>query len=195
MLRLLLSVTFAHAAAHLGIVCRAQLPAYLVLLPRLFLTCLVPTLAASASSVDAKRLAAGTAEYFCYSPIRLVGTLEAFYSKITNKPARWGNTGGVKSGSSDELPILIIVVALAAGLARSLFTFLFVNPALEIQDVLPVWAFSLNLLSYFWPFARVSIQEALGWSYASLDGGLLLSSTYLVVVMAFVVFMQARAAS
>jgi hypothetical protein len=42
--------------------------------------------------------------------VKLIGTLEAFYSKCTGKPAKWGNTGGVAAGSSDELPVVLCVL-------------------------------------------------------------------------------------
>ena len=126
------------------------------MLPRLFLSNAVPTLANP--TVDVQGYYAGATEFFVYWPVKFIGTIEAFYSKCTGKPAKWGNTGGVASGSIDELPIIICVIALMAALLRSVIVFLFIETDKELFGVIPLWAFGTAMLSIYWPFARVSIQ-------------------------------------
>ena len=101
----------------------------------------------------------GATEYFVYWPVKFIGTLEAFYSKCTGKPAKWGNTGGVASGSIDELPVIFCTLALAVGLFRSIIVFFFVETDTAIYSVIPLWGFGMTMLCIYWPFARVSVQE------------------------------------
>ena len=108
-----------------------------------------------------------------YAPIRLVGTLEAFYSKVTGKPAKWGNTGAIGRGSSDELFVVIIVLCLGASLARSVFKYTVIDEVADpFASVFPLWCFALVSLDSYWGMARVSMQEFFGYSYTSLDGKL-----------------------
>ena len=91
--------------------------AALFMIPRLFFSSFVPTLANPTLRASSYRVSA--TEFFVYWPVKLVGTLEAMYSKCTGKPAKWGNTGGVLSGSADEVPVFLCVVTLVVSLARS----------------------------------------------------------------------------
>jgi len=142
------------------------LPVSVTMLPRLVLSSAVPTLANP--TVDVSGYKVGATEFFVYWPVKLIGTLEAFYSKCTGKPAKWGNTGGVAAGSSDELPVVLCVLALAVSLLRSIIVFLFVDTDTEIFQVIPLWGFGVAMLSIYWPFARVSIQEYFNYPYSSL---------------------------
>lgn len=142
------------------------LPVAVVMLPRLFLTSAVPTLANP--TVDVSGYVTGATEFFVYWPVKLVGTLEAFYSKCTGKPAKWGNTGGVASGSIDEIPVIVCTLGLLVSLLRSIITFFFFETRKEIFSVIPLWGFGTAMLQFYWPFARVSIQEYLNYPYSSL---------------------------
>ena len=77
---------------------------------------------------------------------------------------------------------------------RSVITF-FLSPRLLIQEVFPIWAFAVIQLGYYWPFARASLQELLGWSYSSMNMGVAFQASLLVAVMGFVVAFDARSDS
>ena len=87
---------------------------------------------------------------------------------------------------------MLIVAALVVGLSRSLAVFLFIDTDEEVYSLVPLWGFGLVLLSMYWPFARVTIQEALGWSYDSLNGALFFHWFSGSLIMSVVVALQAR---
>jgi len=157
-------------------------PTYAIMIPRLFLASFVPSL--GDSTVDPKKLAAGVHEFFCYAPIRFLGNFEVFYSRMTGKPAKWGNTGGIGSGSIEEIPVVLFCVLIYALFIYSVMTFMFVSTQQDFYQVIPVWCFAYVILTMYLPFARVSIQEYFGYSYKSFDGAM----TCQYLVPALVVF-------
>ena len=87
------------------------------MIPKLFFGSFVPTMADN--SVQPEKLLADFPEFFTYASVRGIATLEAFYSKLTGKEAKWGNTGGIGRGSKDEIPNIIFVVLMIIGFVRS----------------------------------------------------------------------------
>ena len=166
------------------------MPAAIFMLPRLLLSAVVPTLANPHVSTASYLISA--TEFFVYWPVKLVGTLEAFYSKVTGKAAKWGNTGGIGSGSVDELPVVLCVLALTVSLLRSMVVWMFVDTHVELYRVLPVWGFGTVMLGMYWPFARTSIQEWAGYSYYSLNGSLLWVWLFSSLLMGSTLLMQQR---
>lgn len=146
------------------------------------------------ATVSAENWVGSTPEYFTYACVKTIGTLEAFYSKITGSPAAWGNTGGIRKGSIDEIPNVVIVVLLVIGLVRSLLAYMFFSPDDELSNTLPIWGFSLIQLSMYWKMARVSIQEFFAWSYRTMDGTKLIRCLVAPVIMAVAITLQMRAA-
>jgi hypothetical protein len=110
------------------------------------------------------------------SPLSVTATtIEAFYSKLTGRPASWGNTGAIGRGSSSELLVVALALALAASLAWSMVRFASRAPdALGLSGVLPLWAFGLLSLDAYARMACVSVQEFFGFSYTSLKAQLVL---------------------
>jgi len=148
-----------------------QLPLYTVVIPRLIVMPLVSLMCNN--MLTTQDFFSASAEYFTYAPIRVVGTFEAVYAKITGKQLKWGNTGGIRNGSLSELYVITIVVALVASILRYMIVFLFVNTTHRVDFVFVILGFAMYTLSIYWPFARVSIQEYLGWSYDTMDWKLL----------------------
>ena len=141
-------------------------------------------------SVDPEKLVTEFPEFFTYAAVRLVSTLEVFYSKLTGKEAKWGNTGGIGSGSIDEIPNVLIVILMVVGYIRSVSVFLWVDHGQDLHFILPLWGFGAVMLGMFSPFARVSLQEFLGWGYETLNFSLVLYCVGPPLVIIFVVVLK-----
>jgi cellulose synthase (UDP-forming) len=166
------------------------LASYVIMVPFLLLASFVPSL--GDITVPTEQIMSSLPEYFTYAPVRLMGTLEAFYCKITGRAADWGNTGGIKSGSWNEVPIVLFVGAIVFGLVRSIVYFFFFiggTPPL-LSEVMPIWAFACYLLLVYWNTARVSIQEFLEWGYDSLCGALVAHWLLVPGIMAATLLIQ-----
>merc|ERR1740121_815546 len=98
--------------------------------------------------------------------------------------------GGIRSGSWNEVPILLFVVAIAVGLVHSVVYFFFFDQAGRFSEIVPIWAFACYLLLVYWNTARVSIQEFLEWGYDSLCGALVAHWLLVPGIMAATVLMQ-----
>jgi len=168
----------------------SELPLYTIVIPRLALMSIVTMLANS--MLKPKDFLSAAAEYFTYAPIRAVGTFEAVYAHVTGKQLKWGNTGGIRNGSMSELYVLGIVVALAASLLYSFIDFFFVDTSQSADFIIVVWGFALYNLSIYWPFARVSVQEFLGWSYDTLTGRLTGQILLPAGIMLFATMLKSR---
>lgn len=127
------------------------------MIPKLFFGSFVPTLADY--SVPPERLLSSLPEFFTYASVRAIATAEAFYSKLTGKEAKWGNTGGIGRGSINEIPNILIVAALIVGFVRSVSVFLWEDRGADLHNVLPLWGFGFVMIGMYLPFVRVSIQE------------------------------------
>jgi cellulose synthase/poly-beta-1,6-N-acetylglucosamine synthase-like glycosyltransferase len=165
-------------------------PSYAFMVPYLLINNF--NLSLGNSTVSAESWVGSTPEYFSYACVKTIGTFEAFYSKVTGRPAAWGNTGGIRKGSLDEVPNVIIVILLAAGLARSIVVFFFISTDDQLFNTLPLWAFSLIQLDMYWKMARVSIQEFFGWNYKSLNGTKAGRNLIAPIVMAAAITLQVR---
>jgi cellulose synthase (UDP-forming) len=164
------------------------LGSYAIMIPFLLMASVVPSL--GDITVPAEQMMSSLPEYFTYAPVRLIGTLEAFYSKVTGKAATWGNTGGTKAGSWNEFPTMFFVVAMSVGLVRSVVSFFVFDTISRFSDVLPIWAFACYMLQTYWKSARVSIQEFLEWGYDSLSGSLVAHWLLVPGIMAATVLIQ-----
>ena len=60
----------------------------------------------------------------------------------------------------------------------------------DLHNVLPLWGFGATMLAMYLPFARVSVQEWAGYSYASFYGDLVLHWALPPLIMIFVVTLQ-----
>jgi len=112
------------------------------------------------------------------------------HDRLTGKVAEWGNTGGIRSGSWNEVPILLFVGAIFVGLVRSIVSFFFIGDTSLLSEVIPIWAFSCYLLLIYWNTARVSIQEFLEWGYDSLCGALVAHWLIVPGIMAATLLIQ-----
>ena len=131
-----------------------------------------------------------TADATCSPPVRAVSTLEVFYGKVTGKEAKWGNTGGIGSGSIDEIPNVLIVALIMIGYVRSVSVFLWVEHGENLQNVLPLWGFGIVMIGMYWPFVRVSLQEYLQWGYETINMDLVLYCLGPSLVIIFVVVLK-----
>jgi len=164
------------------------LASYVIMIPFMLLASFVPSL--GDITVPTEQIMSSLPEYFTYAPVRLVSTLEVFYCKISGRVADWGNTGGIKRGSWNEVPILLFVVAISVGLVRSVVYFFFFEEESVLSEVMPIWAFACYLLLVYWNTARVSIQECLEWGYDSLCGALVAHWLLVPGIMAATVLIQ-----
>ena len=124
--------------------------------------------------------------------MKLTGTLEAFYSKLTGKPARWGNTGSIGRGSLAELPIVVCTLILVVSLVRSLVVFCLLETDSPIHNALPLWGYCFAMLDHYWPFARVSVQEFFSIPYGSLHAALFKQWFFGVALMGFTLVLMLR---
>jgi len=166
-------------------------PSYLFMVPFLLINNL--NLSLGNSTVSAESWVGSTPEYFSYACVKTIGTFEAFWSKLTGRPAAWGNTGGIGKGSINEIPNVLIVFLLAGGLLRSVVAFLFFSTKDELFNTLPIWTFALIQLDMYWKMARVSIQEFFGWNYKSMNSTKLSRNLIAPIVMAVSIALQMRA--
>jgi hypothetical protein len=164
------------------------LGSYIIMIPFLLMASVVPSL--GDITVPAEQLMSSLPEYFTYAPVRLMSTLEAFYSKVTGKAATWGNTGATAAGSLNEFPIVFFAVAMSLGLIRSVVSFFLFDTISRFSDALPIWAFACYMLLTYWNTARVSIQEFLEWGYDSLSGSLIAHWLLVPGIMASTVLIQ-----
>ena len=85
---------------------------------------------------------------------------------------------------------MLIVLALIIGFVRSVSVFLWVDNGEDLHEVLPLWGFGFVMIGMYLPFARVSLQEFLGYSYTTFYGSLVMHWAAAPLVMIFVVTLQ-----
>ena len=76
------------------------------------------------------------------------------------------------------------------GFVRSVSVFLWKEHGEDLHNVLPLWGFGAVMLTMYLPFARVSVQEFLGYSYTTFYGDLVLHWAAAPLIMIFVVTLQ-----
>ena len=98
--------------------------------------------------------------------------------------------GGLREAPHDEVPNVLIVILMVIGYIRSVSVFLWVDHGQDLHFILPLWGFGAVMLGMFSPFARVSLQEFLGWGYETLNFSLVLFCVGPPLVIIFVVVLK-----
>merc|ERR1712137_1474473 len=164
-------------------------PSYCILIPRLILGSLMPSI--GECSVPAFKTANTLREFYRYTPIRFLGTIEVMFSGCCCRKKKWGSTPPVDSRLEEVPTVLFTFVLVVLGLF-SLGKFLFMDESMRLDEVIPVWSSSFILLYIYEPFAMVSVQEFFGWSYKSMDGAMIFQWFSGAVIMSWTATLMTR---